>query len=104
MLSKKDLGSSFAQGRERVVSWDQVQKKFVLAISTAAVQEIETKSQTYVVLLHLHLRIFGMSSFCSRYISSALLSTVAQAIADVCDVICNGTNRTCDSLGNGGLG
>ena len=44
MLSKKDLGSSFAQGRERVVSWNQVQKQFVQAVSTAAVQEIETKS------------------------------------------------------------
>jgi hypothetical protein len=65
MLSKKDLGSSFVQGRERVVSWNQVQKKFARAISTAAVQEIETKSQTYVVLLPLHLRIFGLSSFCS---------------------------------------
>jgi hypothetical protein len=40
MLSKKDLGSSFAQGRERVVSWNQVQKQFVQAVSTAAVQEI----------------------------------------------------------------
>ena len=26
MLSKKDLASSFVQGRERVVSWNQVQK------------------------------------------------------------------------------
>jgi hypothetical protein len=64
MLSKKDLGSSFVQGRERVVSWNQVQKKFVRAISTAAVQEIET-SQTHVVLLPLHLRIFWISLFCS---------------------------------------
>jgi hypothetical protein len=30
MLSKKDLGSSFAQGRERVVSWNQVQKNLCL--------------------------------------------------------------------------
>jgi hypothetical protein len=51
MLSKKDLGSSFVQGRERVVCWSQVQKKFVRAISTAAVQEVQTNAQTCVILL-----------------------------------------------------
>lgn len=51
MLSKKDLGSSFVQGRERVVCWGQVQKKFVRAISTAAVQEVQTHAQTCVILL-----------------------------------------------------
>jgi hypothetical protein len=47
MLSKKDLGSF--SGRERFVHWKQIQKKFVRAVSTAAINEISADSETCVV-------------------------------------------------------
>ena len=59
MLSKKDLGSF--SGRERFVHWKQIQKKFVRAVSTAAIMEISANSKTCVVasmLLFLQLILF----------------------------------------------